>query len=178
MSKKKIRTCCLVIDASIARAAGSLESRHPKGVLSRDFLIAVRSVCYRMALSKGIAAEWDRHQSDFAWQWRVSMMNLRKLQPIRADQVEDLREAIGAQSADQNVVAIMLKDAHLIEAALATDLRIASGDDNARAHFGRLAPKLGWLRRVNWVNPALEDENVIEWLEDGAPLRRSRQLKP
>jgi hypothetical protein len=40
----------------------------------------------------------------------------------------------------------------------------------------------GWqsynaLRQVVWVNPAMEDEKVIEWLEQGAPLKPSRRLK-
>jgi hypothetical protein len=48
MSKKKIPSRCLVVDASIARAAGSLESKHPTGALCRNFLMAIRSVCHRI----------------------------------------------------------------------------------------------------------------------------------
>jgi hypothetical protein len=178
MSKKKISTCCLVIDASIARAASPLESRHPTGVRCRDFLIAVRSVSHRMAWSEAIKAEWDKHQSTFATQWLVTMRNLRKLQLVQDEALDELREAIEDHSDAPNVVAIMVKDAHLIEAALATGRRIAAQDKAARGHFTRLAATLDLIRLVNWVDPAIEDEQVIAWVERGAPLERFRRLKP
>jgi len=161
MSKRRTKTCCLVIDASIAHAAGTLESSNPTGMRCRDFLIAVRGVCHRMAWSEAVKAEWDEHQSRFAAEWLVTMMNLKKLRPVKEDLSEHLREAIENHSADQNVVAIMLKDAHLIEAALATDLRIAAHDEAARGHFRRLAATLESIRRVIWVNPVGDDEDAI-----------------
>src|SRR5438105_13114500 len=82
MSKRKIATCCLVVDASVARAAGSLESTHPTGVLCRDFLVAVRGVCHRIAWTDAIKLEWDKHDSRFARQWRLSMLKLDKLMPV------------------------------------------------------------------------------------------------
>ena len=178
MSKKRARTYCLVVDASVARAAGTLKSRHPTGVRCRDFLMAVRGVCHRVAWSEAIKAEWDEHQSLFAGQWRVSMVDLGKLRPVKDEPSEELREAIEDHSKDQNVVAILLKDAHLIEAALATDSRLASLDDTVRGHFGRLAAAFDALRRVLWLNPASEGEEAVEWLETGARAERSRLLRP
>jgi hypothetical protein len=74
MSKKRIATSSLVVDASVARAAGSLESKHPTGILCRDFLMGVRSVCHRIVWTEAIKVEWDKHDSVFARQWRVSML--------------------------------------------------------------------------------------------------------
>jgi hypothetical protein len=154
MSKKKISTCCLVIDASIAQAASTLEAQHPTGSRCRDFLITVRGVCHRIAWSEAIKTEWDKHQSIFATQWRVSMVNLRqKLRPVKNELLEELRTAIEGHSKDRNVVAIMLKDVHLIEAALATDQRIASLDDAVRGHFSQLAATLDSLPEIVWVKP-------------------------
>jgi hypothetical protein len=178
MSKMKARPCCLVIDASVGRAAGTLESRHPTGTLCRDFLVQVRGAGYRMAWSRAMRAEWDKHQSTFAAQWLVTMLRLNKLRPVGDDPLDELRAAIEEGAEDQNVAAIMLKDAHLVEAALATDRRIASLDDTVRGHYGRLTRTLASLRRVMWVNPAVEDEQVVEWLEAGARVERSRQLRP
>jgi hypothetical protein len=177
MSTKRTKTCCLAIDASIAHAAGTLESSDPIATRCRDFLLAVRGICHRMAWSEAIKTEWDRHQSIFARQWLVSMMNLRKLRSVKDELLEELRAAIEVHSPDKNVIRIMLKDVHLIEAALATDLRIASLDDTVREHFRRLAASHEPLRRVIWANPTIEVEQVIEWLEAGAPAQRSRQLK-
>ena len=178
MSKKKIQKCCLVIDASMAAAAGSLEARHPTATRCRDFLIAVKGIGHRMAWSQAVKAEWDAHQSLFAMQWRVTMMNLKKLRPVQDENLEELRKAIKGHSDDQNVVAKMLKDAHLIEAALATDRRIASGDRNARGHFGRLATTLDSRQRLNWVDPVIKGEQAVKWLETGARLERARRLRP
>jgi hypothetical protein len=177
MSKKRAKTCCLVRDASIAHAAGTLKSSDPTGSRCSDFLIAVRGVCHRMAWSEAIKAEWDQHRSVFAEQWLVTMMNLRKLQPVQAESSAELREAIEEYSKDRNVVDKMLKDSHLFEAALATDLRIASWDENARGHFTRLAATFAPLRQIMWVNPVTEGEQAVKWLEAGTPAKRSRRLK-
>lgn len=176
MSKKRTPSYCLVIDASIAHAAGTLEARHPTAERCRDFLIAVRGVCHHMAWSRAIKAEWDKHESLFATQWRVTMMNLRKLRPVQDEQSDELRQAIEGHSKDENVTALMLKDAHLLEAAFATDQRVASLDDTVRGHFRRLAAALDALRPVMWVNPAVEEEQAIEWLENGAKAKRSSRL--
>jgi hypothetical protein len=178
MSKKPVRSRCLVIDASVAGAAGPMGARHPSAASCRDFLVAVRGLGHRMAWSPAVKAEWERRQSAFALQWRVSMTNLNKLRHVKDEPVEELREAIEGDSEDKHVAAIMRKDAHLIEAALATDSRLASLDEAARGHFGRLAATLDSLRRVNWVNPADVREQVVKWLQEGAPLERSRRLGP
>ena len=178
MSKRRAPTCCLVVDASIARAAGTLESKDLTGIRCHDFLVAVRAVCHRMAWNEAIKAEWDKHQSRFAAQWLVIMLNLRKLRAVNDEPLEELRETIEAHSKNPNVVAIMLKDALLIEAALATDSRIASLDETVRGHFRRLAATHEPLRRIVWVNPAIEDEQVVEWLEEGARLEPARRLRP
>jgi hypothetical protein len=178
MSKKRVSSRCLVIDASIARAASTMESRHPRGTICRDFLLAVRRVCHRLAWSEAISREWKRHQGRFATTWLASMTKLTtKLRPVKDEQLQELRTAIEEHSTDEGIVAILHKDVHLIEAALATDLRIASLDDTAREHFRSLAVKHEPLRRIIWVNPVNEAERVVEWLEEGAPAQRSRRLK-
>ena len=131
-----------------------------------------------MAWNAAIKAEWDQHQSNFAAAWLLTMANLRKLRSVKDDPLEGLREAIRGHSQDQGVTKRMLKDSHLIEAALATDSRVASGDENARGHFGRLAATHEPLQRIIWVNPVKEDEQAIGWLKAGAPLEGTRRLRP
>jgi hypothetical protein len=181
MSKKKIPTCCLVIDASIARAAGSLDSKHPIGVLCRDFLMRVRSVCHRIAWTEPIKLEWDKHASVFASQWRVSMLNLdkrrEKLRRLKDAPSSEIRESIQKQCTDGEILAILLKDCHLIEAALETDLRVASLDEQVRRHLAALAAAVETLRPIIWVNPAVAEEEAVEWLEKGAPAEKKRRLK-
>jgi hypothetical protein len=106
------------------------------------------------------------------------MINLNKLRPVSGETSPELRERIGRYSEDQNVVEIMIKDAHLIEAAIATDRLIASLDRNARGHFRRLAAALNPLRRIVWVDPSIEKERAVDWLEKGAPDQSHRRLLP
>ena len=90
----------------------------------------------------------------------------------------ELRDAIHNHSRDPNVAPIMLKDVHLIEAALATDRRIVSHDETARGHFRRLAASVASIRDVIWVDPTVPAEHALEWAEQGAPAQRSRRLRP
>lgn len=177
MSNQRTKSCCLTIDASIARAAGGFESEDLKSSRCRDFLIEVRAVCHHMAWSSAIKAEWDLHQSVFAGLWLAKMMKLKKLRPVTDEESAELREAIEEHSNNAHDVKKMLKDAHLFEAALATDRRIASLDENAHDHFKRLAATFDRLKPIQWVNPVEEGEQAIEWLKDGAPSRPSRRLK-
>lgn len=176
MSKKQTKSRCLVVDASVARAAGRLESPHPVGRRCRNFLMEVRGICHRMAWSPPIETEWQKHESIFAMSWRVSMMNLRKLVPVDIRSVTTLGDRITMTSVDPSVVAIVEKDFHLMEAAGATDMRIVSLDDNARGHFHSLIDIVPALARVLWVNPAIEDEQAVRWLQEGAPDERRRRL--
>ena len=66
----------------------------------------------------------------------------------------------------------MLKDVHLLEAALATDRRIVSNDDEARNSYKGLPH----VRLVLWINPSRQEETAVEWLNAGAKLERHRQL--
>lgn len=176
MSYKTVTSVCFVVDASIARAAGSLESTHPTGTRCRQFLRTLRGVCHRMAWNAAIKAEWDKHQSAFASTWRVSMFNLGKLRTIPDEQSEAFRDAIHAHSTDEGVVAVMLKDAHLVEAAFAADGRVAALDDTVRGHFARLAGTFEDLRAILWANPAAEGDECIGWLEGGAEHVAARCL--
>jgi hypothetical protein len=131
-----------------------------------------------MTWTKAIRAEWDKHGSLFATKWLVSMTNLKKLRHFHDTPIDALREAMQEHSEDENVVNTMLKDVHLIEAAMATDWRVASLDKTVRNHFARLSAKVHSLRGIVWVNPDNEAERATKWLSDGAPDQEFRRLKP
>ncbi len=61
----KIRSRLLVVDASIASAAGDV-STHPTSRRCRDFLLAIREICHQIVMTAPIQQEWDKHQSR-AW---------------------------------------------------------------------------------------------------------------
>ena len=70
----------------------------------------------------------------------------------------------------------MYKDACLIETALATDRTVASLDERVRSLFRQATDQVGALRAIVWVNPELEADEPIPWLERGAPAERERML--
>ena len=89
----KVPSRVLVIDASIARAAGDT-SNHPTSRNCCDFLQAVLKVCHRMAMTDPLREEWNKHQSRFARTWRVSMMARRKVVFLTIPAHHSLKERI------------------------------------------------------------------------------------
>jgi hypothetical protein len=178
MSHKKVASVCFVVDASIARAAGMLTTKNPTGKACREFLQKIRAVCHRIAWNASIKAEWEKHASNFTTTWLVSMVNLRKRRPVPDKVNEQFREIIRGHSNDAGTVEAVMKDAYLIEAAWASDCRIAALDETVRTHFCRMCADCSELRRVLWVNPVAESESCIEWVEAGALEEEARSLRP
>ena len=70
----------------------------------------------------------------------------------------------------------MLKDAHLLEASLATDQIVVSLDDSARELFRNASAKITELRKITWVNPVPAANETSQWLRRGAKPVRHWQL--
>lgn len=165
----------LVIDADVACSAGELE--HPISSACRRFLETMLKVRHHLVMTDTIRKEWRSHSSNFSRKW-LTRMHARKLViPIEVDKDETLRVHIGValnlgQREDAN------KDAHLIEAAIATDRLVTSRDETARRLFRNASVKVRQLQLVVWVNPTKDDEEPIDWLENGAMAEAHRQLGP
>jgi len=171
----KVRSIRLVIDASIAMAAGET-SMHPTSRNCREFLQSVLSICHSMVLTRPIQEEWNKHQSGFARKWRASMMARKKIAILEISADRSLQKRIAGAEPDAAIAAILEKDRPLIEAALATDQRVASLDDQVRTHLKKRVPNLTELASICWVNPSKPDEMTIAWLEAGAPAVKTRMI--
>lgn len=156
----------LVIDASVARASGGEAAIHPTAMLTRNFLLAVLRICHKAVMTPAIRAEWDEHQSGFARKWRRSMVARKKLVSFKVEEQSYLRQRIEIGNVSQGKKDAMLKDCHLIEAAINTDRRIISLDDAARQLFVELSLSVTDIQDVLWVNPILNEQQVIAWLKD------------
>jgi len=88
---------------------------------------------------------------------------------------ENLLERIRDAASSKKAREIMSKDAHLVEAALATDSIIVSGDEKARTAFAAAASSLKDLQKVVWVNPS-EESDCRAWLSNGAKPEKKRLL--
>ncbi|XXT19398.1 hypothetical protein WME94_55160 [Sorangium sp. So ce429] len=168
----------LVIDASVARAAGGEGATFPLSKHCRDVLKTVLDVCHRAVMPASIRDEWNKHQSVFATRWRVAMVARKKL--ILDDTPSDalLRGEIEAASATEPGREAMLKDVHLVEAAQMADRTILSLDDTARGLFASTSRRVPALRTIVWVNPGSEGDRAQAWLHDGAPPEPAYRLRP
>lgn len=168
----------LVIDASVARAAGGTEKLHPDSKLCREFLLEVLKLCHSMIFTPEIAVEWDKHQSRYVSTWRANMARRGKIIHRKTDDVlnEDLRQAIQETVTDEAILKIIMKDIRLIEASLVADSTIASCDNRVRRHLMNVAQMMDALERIVWVNPTIEDDDCMTWLRQGAPAEAKRCL--
>lgn len=107
------------------------------------------------------------------------MMSKRKLHFIKTDTDVDktLREKINHAEATKKDLEAMLKDIHLIEAALKTDWIVISGDEKVRKFFASASSKsVSEIKNVVWVNPCDSKEGSIEWLKKGAKIEKERMI--
>ncbi|MDQ2808387.1 MAG: hypothetical protein M3Z04_15950 [Chloroflexota bacterium] len=171
-SKRKQR---LVVDASIARAAGGLAATSELSKQCRDFLQAMLQSPHLLVLTPAIRAEWNRHQSEFAYDWRNKMVSAKKVLLIQDDpdlpaEMADRITATGSKSDERKAMA---KDLLLLGAALATDKTVVSGDNTVRALFAGAAQTVRELRAIIWVHPA---EDAARWVAAGARADSERRL--
>ena len=166
----------LVIDASVARSSGGEDATFPTSKHCRDFLKAVLSICHRIVLTPEIQAEWHKHQSNFARRWLVSMFARKKAEQIGSVRNQKRRDRIAAAAENENDRTAMLKDVHLLEAALATDEAVIALDEIVRGLFAQASDSVGEIRNVTWVNPDKDSEMPLAWLEAGAKAEKKRRL--
>lgn len=165
----------LVIDASIARSAG--ESSHPTSSNCRTFLEAVMQEKYMLVMTKEIKQEWDKHQSRFARTWLLSMIAKKQFTPIsHPGDYANLWATLDEFYQDKQRREV-IKDIHLLEAALESDRCIFSLDDKMRSLLKQAVVCCPELVAIIWANPDRDDENIIVWLQSGVPDPQLRCLQ-
>lgn len=155
----------IVVDASVARAAGGEDAIYPVSKQCRDILSAILDICHHVVMTTEIYSEWKRHHSTFSRKWRVQMLGRKKVDIFGDVGNELLLSNIDELDIDDAIKNIMKKDVLLISAATATDRIILSLDDNARRHFAAAATDIPLLRDIVWMNPAGDFENLTNWLK-------------
>ena len=166
----------LIVDASVARAAGGEEATYPTSKNCRDFLRAFLGSPHRTVMSPPINEEWNKHQSSFARTWLVSIIARKRVRRIAPSERQDLREHLLSVAAHQKACDAMLKDVHLLEAALVTDKTVIALDEVVRGLFRGTTQTIGELRPIIWINPDKAEEEPILWLEEGAEAEKRRML--
>ena len=163
----------LVIDADVVHSAG--ETAHPISSACRRFLETVLDVGHHVVMTDAILAEWRHHMSRYSRRWRRRMYGRRLVIQIEVNEDEILRGRIDA-AVHRDQKAIVDKDIHLIEAAIATDRLVTSKDESARGVFKDASDEVVDLQQIVWVNPTKDEETLIEWLRNGARAEAHRML--
>ena len=89
---------------------------------------------------------------------------------------EKLRESLAGSVEFITEKRAVLKDAHLLEAALQADRIVISRDEIVRTLFRQCCPAIKEIRSVLWANPEIEAEEAVPWLEGGARMEPARRL--
>lgn len=159
---------CLVIDACIAQGAGTNEIS-AQSEACRETLDLAKKHGHRLAWSEEIAEEWGVHASGYSLRWWRVMQAHGRLHELGSVPCSDaLSTAIAAQAANPGERRCMMKDAHLLAAAAATDRRVISTERRCVGHFRRLARSHAPIQAVMWVDPTQEEPDGMAWLKAGA----------
>jgi hypothetical protein len=166
----------LVVDTDVVSSAGGENATEIRSTNCRDVLKAILSASHIVVISKDIIEEWKKHQSLFAKTWLRTMFARRLVHNLNTPINEELHLKIEDLAINDKKRAAMLKDVHLIEAALLADKIIISIDRTAKGYFQEIMQEIVVLKQITWANPCIDEEEVIDWLTNGAELEEKRLL--
>lgn len=171
----------LVIDTDVACSSSQTIKEDPVSVACQTFLEQVKRICHRALITKDIKDEYKRHQSRYFRKWCKWMLGRKKLKAPDYDKlnrvIESGLESKIKQVEDHEEKEAILKDLHLIEAALAGDGIIISRDDKMAGYLKKYQDKISEFKELVWINPTKNPEEVIEWLERGAKPEEAFKLR-
>ncbi len=168
----------LVVNASVARAAGGKGATASVSINCTEFLETFRDECpHHIVMTSELSEEWNAHQSNFAARWLKSMIARKRFDYITPPQDTALSNKIDTTTTRERDIEALRKDFHLLQAALATDQTIISLDETIRQLFQQASHQVSEIRDIIWVNPdRTTAEQPIAWLQNGAPPEPHRQL--
>ena len=168
----------LVVNASVARAAGGEEATASVSISCTEFLETFRDEClHRVVMTLELSEEWETNQSKFAAGWLRSMIARKRFDYVEPSVNQALRDEIEQTAASEKEIADMQKDFRLLEAAQETDQTIISLDETIRRLFARASQHVGEIRDIIWVNPSYAEEEPVIWLQNGALPEDCRKLR-
>jgi len=138
----------IVVDADIARSSGNTE--HPISIHARKVLEEIKSNGHVCVMCPTLQAEWNKHKSNYATRWYTSMVARRKIK--RGNYISDVKNHIELNVTESKIKNIAIKDAHLIDIALAESGIIISNDNNARVAFCEIGNGYKKIQTIIWLH--------------------------
>lgn len=175
--RKAKKSRLLVVDASVVRAAGSIDAVHPDAMHCRDILQTILEVCHRVHVTTELREEWKSHASRFARLWLRSMYSRKKVVDAAAVGATSLgAEVAGAAYLSDAEKEALFKDRHLVEAASAADKVVLSLDGRTGAILRKIAEHYGGLTDHLWIDPTKDFAETSAWLAERGKPRPDWQL--
>ena len=101
----------LVVNASVARAAGGEDATASVSINCTEFLEAFRDECpHHVVMTPELSDEWDEHQSKFAATWLRSMIARKRFDYVEPSVNQALRDEIEQTAASEKEIEDMQKD--------------------------------------------------------------------
>ncbi len=106
------------------------------------------------------------------------MRGQKKINDLESTETENkgLRDKIEEVVRNEGHKKKILKDIHLIEAALATNQIVISRDDTMADLRKKYQDQIPEFKKIVWINPTKNPEKVIEWLKTGAKPGEASKL--
>jgi hypothetical protein len=101
-----------------------------------------------------------------------------KRRVVRVEESADLQLLVMIQAACSTdaIRAIVTKDFHLVYAAIATDRVLITVEERCVKHFRTISATVAAIATITVANPELMPDEVMQWLQNGAPATLSWQL--
>lgn len=156
----------LIIDANIARSYAD-PARNEVAIACLLLLESVgsRASVIDVLVTGDLIEEWRRHASNKFKSWWAKMETRNRVRRVADKRLADYRSAIDSIVED-GVRDAMLKDAHIVEAAVWNHVPVASRDGRQLRYVKALAADYEVLRKVQWFDPVV-DEGWKDWIESG-----------
>ncbi|MBL7492827.1 hypothetical protein I6A60_14105 [Frankia sp. AgB1.9] len=156
----------LVVDASVGSSAGHKE--HPQSSRSRHALMTIQASTCLVGLSRSLLAEWKDHESAYGVRWRAAMVAARRLRVHDVPENPRLRARLADALPKESERKALLKDTHLIEAALSLDRRLVSSDHISRRLAENAAATISEVSAVQWADAVESPDETCGWIAAGA----------
>lgn len=174
MSRKQIpQGHQVIIDADIMHSASGREN--DLAIRCREILDEVLNSEHELVRTPSMKVEWDNHATRYSLNWLRLMQSRRRLLDI-----EEVETGLAGAVTNLTILPaekqIMLKDCHLLEAALASGERIISKDEAAYFHFYHASGTISQLRKIMWASPMRPKDTCAEWLAAGAKPETKRKI--
>ena len=166
----------IIINASVAGAAGGERAIYPTSRNCRDFLYEILHLGHVIVMASEIMTQWKEHGSLYSLKWHVMMIKRKKRIILNNVENDELRQKIITNAPDDGSRKAMIDDIILIEAAMYADNTIASLDETVRKKYKKMSLKVTEIGQIVWVNPDKIDEKPIIWLRQGANPDEERKL--